>query len=178
MILQSGHAVTSKLLEDIKKELGIPIETKKRRSPGIEDEELEYEEPLSYADNICFIESEEEEKRRKRRRTQEKKVDLDINNDKKRPLEVLEDEKSKKAKVEDEQVKTTVKQPTFVLPPPPVQCTEFSSSKMLHLVKILEEIKQTDPEGKTVIFSQFTTMLDVTEAMLLKLGYKVRLHKL
>ena len=47
------------------------------------------------------------------------------------------------------------------------------SSKMLFLLNLLEKIKVEDRNGKTVVFSQFTTMLDLTECMLLKHGYKV-----
>jgi hypothetical protein len=47
------------------------------------------------------------------------------------------------------------------------------STKMRHLLKILEDIKAKDVDGKTVVFSQFTTMLDLVECMLLRSGYKV-----
>lgn len=192
MMLQSGHEVTSKLLEEIKKELGICVDSKKRLRTEEDDKKPDYRDPLEFGDDVCFVETKEEERRRKRRK---KRQVLNLDQQETTDPEKHQDSPSKKRKAEeaelpeeppnqiprveleeDDQVVLEDEEPqtTFVLPPPPVQCTEFTySSKMLHLAKILEEIKEKDPGGKTVVFSQFTTMLDVTEAMLLKMGYKV-----
>lgn len=42
------------------------------------------------------------------------------------------------------------------------------SSKMKKLLSLINQIKDSDPSGKIVIFSQFLTMLDVVEYMLIK----------
>ncbi|TPX56979.1 hypothetical protein PhCBS80983_g04170 [Powellomyces hirtus] len=48
----------------------------------------------------------------------------------------------------------------------------FSSAKIDKTMEILDHLKETDPTSKTIIFSQFTTMLDVVEIPLRKKGYK------
>jgi SNF2 family DNA or RNA helicase len=82
-----------------------------------------------------------------------------------------EEEEKSEQNVDDIEVPTS----SFLLPPPTNdQTREFKpSSKLKHLMKILNSIRQNDPEGKIVIFSQFTTMLDMIECMLLLEGYKV-----
>jgi SNF2 family DNA or RNA helicase len=47
------------------------------------------------------------------------------------------------------------------------------SSKMNYILHFLNEVKEKDPGGKTVIFTQFATMLDLIEIMLLKAGFKL-----
>ncbi|KAJ3297138.1 hypothetical protein HK104_000794 [Borealophlyctis nickersoniae] len=46
------------------------------------------------------------------------------------------------------------------------------SAKTEKMMEILADIRQKDPDGKTIIFCQFTTMLDIMEIPLERAGYK------
>ncbi|KND01339.1 uncharacterized protein SPPG_03151 [Spizellomyces punctatus DAOM BR117] len=46
-----------------------------------------------------------------------------------------------------------------------------ASAKVDKMMSILDDIRERDPEGKTIVFSQFTSMLDIVEIPLRKKGY-------
>lgn len=48
-----------------------------------------------------------------------------------------------------------------------------TSTKIRKVIEILNETRESNPGEKTIIFSQFTSMLDLMEEPLKKNGFKV-----
>lgn len=68
-----------------------------------------------------------------------------------------------------------------IIPPPAEEATDdtsdssqrfFTSAKISKLMEILDETRMTAPTEKTIVFSQFTAMLDLIEEPLKKCGFK------
>mmetsp|Transcript_11585 Transcript_11585/g.17290 ORF Transcript_11585/g.17290 Transcript_11585/m.17290 type:complete len:1036 (-) Transcript_11585:115-3222(-) len=53
-----------------------------------------------------------------------------------------------------------------------LKASSYRSTKTKVLIQALQKIKQVDPTFKAVIFSQFTSMLDIVYAVLVKEGYR------
>jgi SNF2 family DNA or RNA helicase len=147
LLLQEGYAYTSKMLEMIKKKHGVEDLFIKKKDE-VESEEDEYSF-IDYDDS--FEQKKTCKKQRKRPRKEE-----DITEEANKCEEII----VKMDSIVDE-VKLNSSIENF-------EC----STKLNYIREFIKRLFQNEPDAKVVIFTQFTTMLDLIELVLIQASIK------